>query len=312
MRTLLSKPLVWVVVLAPLTLALGYIGYRAVPGARMSHSDALFGSLQLFAMEGGSPPQGVPLTLNIARFLAPLVVVFATVVALMTILRDQAQRLLVAAFARDHFVIIGLGRSNALLAESLRQSGHTTVVVEADDANPRITAARANGTRVVIGDATQPVMMKRTRTFRARHAVIATGDDSRNLEIADNVRRNAAGEGSKRRLTVHVAMSDQALWAEFGRLQLGRVEEGLTLEFYNVNDRAAQSLLNEAEGHSGRDVFDSVVLVGHGPLAERTLVHLVRRAMLSGFCPEVHVSEEDARELQHLLEREPWIRSRPT
>jgi voltage-gated potassium channel Kch len=294
--------------LAPCALTLGYIGYRS-PGVAMSHTGALFGSLQLFALEGSVSPQGTPWTLNVARFLAPLTVVYATVVAVLAILRDEMQRALVAAFARDHVVVVGLGRSGALLASSLRSSGEQVVVVEADASNERITAVRAQGARVIIGDATHPVILQQAGSRRARHVIAATGDDSRNLEVAEQVRARSIRNGSERQTTIHVAIADQELWTELGRLHIGRVETGVVLEVYNRIDRVAQALLNESERVSGPKVFQSVVLEADGPLGKRLLVHLARRAAMSGLRPKVHVSQPTAESVvEPLVDREPWIR----
>ena len=308
MRTLHSSPIVLRAILGPLALLLGYVGYRTLPGATISRSDALFRSLQLFALDYSIPSDKAPWSLNVARFLAPLTVVLATVIALMTLLREQVQRALVAAFARGHTVVVGLGNSGSLLAVSLRRSGQRVVVIEASSTNERISGIRAHGARVIIGDAKQSVILRRSRTARAAHVVVSTGDDSRNLEIAEQVRHLAIQEGRGRRTTVHVAIADQDLWVELGRLQLARIHSGLSIEFYNVVDRTAQTLLNEVERLGGECAYRSVLFEGDGPLAQRTLVHMVRRAALSGNRPQIHISQATAdRVLSPISEREPWL-----
>lgn len=307
MRTLRSRPVILGVALALLALGLGYVGERSLSGVTMSRSDALFSSLQLFALEGSLPPHGTPWQLNIARFLAPLAVAYATVVAVMALFRDQVQRAWVATFARDHVVLVGLGRTSAHLAAALRRSGQRVVVVDADSANQQIAGTRAHGARVVIGDATQPVILGRAQARRATHVIVRTGDDARNLEIAEQVRQIASTQGSGRRTTIHVEIADQTLWAELGRLELALVRSGLVLEFYNEIDRAAQALLSEAERGEGDGIYRTVLIDGDGPLLERTLVHLVRRAVASGHRPKVHVTNATEGTLAPLVEREPWI-----
>ena len=212
----------------------------------------------------------------------------------MTILRDQVQRFLVAASARNHVVIVGLGGGNVLLAESFRRLGQRVVVVETDPRNARISGTRADGTRVIMGDGRRPAILRRAQIARARHVIIDSGDDSQNLEIAELVRKAITDGNARGPATVHVAIADLALWGELGRLQIGPRRDGVALEFYNLVDRSAQTLLNEAEDLAGRDLFGSVIVEGADALTERTLVHLVRRAALSGHRPRVYVSEHTA------------------
>ena len=291
MKALRSNPIVWPILLAPCALILGYVGYRSVGGVGMSRSDALFSSLQLFGLEGSPPPQGTPLALNVARFLAPTVVTFAAVITIVTVLRDQVQRALLATFARGHVVLVGLTHDSSLLTASLVRTGQRVVVVEADRTNARIPGARAAGGTVLVGDGTQEVILRRAQAPKARHVVVSTGDDSRNLEVAECMRRLALDEGRGTRTTVHVEVSDPVLWTELGRLHVARLGNGPSLEFFNVVDRTAQALLDEAERAMGPAIFGDVVLEGEGDLAVRALVHLVRRAALVGKRPRIQVSE---------------------
>jgi TrkA-N domain len=299
---------VWGLVLAPLALGLGYAGYRSLSSPAMNPIDALFRSLQLFALEGGVTSQATPWALNVARFMAPLAVAYATVVALMTILRDQVQCALAAALARDHVVLIGLARSSDEVAASLRRSGHRTVLVEANGKHERIPGIRATGTLVIIGDPAQPPILRRARIASARHVIIATGDDSANLEIAEQVRRTAVQEGKNRRTTVHLSIADPILWVEFGRLSLAQVPAGVCFEVYNVVDRAAQRLLDEAERQCAHDIYQTIVLDGDGLLAQRTIVHLVRRAALSGKRPVIYADDLTSTQVVFpLLRQEAWL-----
>jgi voltage-gated potassium channel Kch len=309
MRTLRWAPIVWGALLASSALVLGYVGYRSLPGVNLSRSDALFGSLQLFALDAGRYSEGMPWQLNVARFLAPIAVVYTTVVAIMALLSEQLQRAYVRAFARDHVVLVGMSQSSVVLAAALRRSGSRTVFVESDPTNRRIAGTRANGSRLFIGDATQSVILRRAQAGRARHVVITTGDEARNLEIAERVRELALeGAGAKSGTTVHVAIADQTLWAELGRIQLARAPSGVVVEFYNIIDRAAQVILSEAERNEGLHAYRSVYLDGSGALAQRLLTHLVRRAALAGVHPRVQVSERALRRvLEPILKQEPWM-----
>ena len=174
-----------------IALVLGFFGYEKVE--HLSFSDSVFKSLQLFALEGEVPEAGTPLMLNIARFLAPAVVVYAAVVTAMVLVRDRAERIRVKHFARGHLVVFGLGATGSVVAgarvagparaRAARARGRRryVVAVEAHAGSSRIANARRRGVRVIIGDATLSSSAVAARVARAEHVVFLTGDDSRNL-----------------------------------------------------------------------------------------------------------------------------------
>lgn len=308
MRRLRVSPLVWGMILAPGALLLGYLGYRSIAGPTTSQTDMLFRALQLFALEGNVPSQGTPWQLDVARFLAPFALVYGAVLALLTLLRDQVNRTLVVLLAREHVVLVGLSRRNSLLASSLRQSGWRVVVVEADPNQARIPGVRATGAQLIFGDATQPVILRRAQVARARHVIIAIGDDSYNLEVAEQVRRLANQEPGTRPTTVHVAIASHNLWAELERLQLAQQQEGVVLQFFNLPDLDARALLNEAQRLTGHAFFASSLVDGGGEVAQRAMVHLVRRSIIAGIRPRLHMTADTyARVLEPLRGQEPWL-----
>jgi len=302
-----NKPYMWVVLIAAVVFCLGYAGYRSLDAVPMTRTDALFGSLQLFVLESSIPPGSAPWSLEIARFMAPLTVAYATVLALAALLRDQFQWIAVRARASDHVVVIGLGRSNARLAAAMRKSGHEVVVVEANRQNSAIAGTRASGAKVVIGDATQLETLLRARVDRAAHVIVATGDDSRNLEIAEGIQESRANGPGGRRTLVHVAIDDLELWSELGRLHLGRARSGLILEFHSAADRAALLLVDTVEQIAGTKGLEHINLHGASATAERTLLHVVRRAVLAGLRPEIYVPPSTLDALAQLLARERWV-----
>jgi len=67
----------------------------------------------------------------------------------------------VRLFARNHTIICGLGQKGLLLARRLRERGERVVVIERNEENDLIRAARDVGAVVMLGDATEPYMLNR-------------------------------------------------------------------------------------------------------------------------------------------------------
>lgn len=300
-------PILLALLLAPLSLVLGYVGYRDAPDLALSGTDALYGALQLFTV-GGVIPERTPWELDVARFLAPVAVVYAAVVAAVSLLRERAQRTVVAAVARRHVVVVGLGATGSLVALGLRRSGHSVVVLEIDPRNPRTGAARAAGVRVLTGDGTSRAHLERAQVDRASHVIVLSADDSRNLEIASVARQIVQTSRRREPVTLHVAITRGVLWRELDRLRLAEPHQRVTTEYVNLDDRTAQRLLAVAEEGAGGSALDWVLVDGDSAVATRTVAHVVRRALLRGVTPRVDLAAADggAALLERLRAEEPW------
>jgi voltage-gated potassium channel Kch len=267
--------MLWTSLSIVLAFVLGYTGYRLSLPADLGRLDAVYRTMQLYAMDS-EVQAGAPWQLNVARFVAPLSLATAAVVAAVVFFRDNVHRLMIGFLARDHVVVIGLSSSTGAVAEDMIALGQRVVVIEADRQNSQLPGLRALGALVLIGDGRQSVILHRARVRRARHIVVNTGDDTNNLAIADRVYAVRA-EHDRRMAVVHVAVADPDLWLEVGRLSLTAKGSGTWVECFNVHDRAAQRLVDVAEAIGG---MDSVAVIGTQARAERVKAHLLRRAAL--------------------------------
>ena len=267
------RPILLALLLAPASLLLGFLGYRSAD-IGLSTSDAFSASLQLFTVGGVIPADSTPWQLEVARLLAPVAVVYAAVVTALGLLRQYAERLVVALTAKDHVVVVGLGATGAEVAKGLRRGGHQVVALELDPRNPRILAARAEGVKVVIGDGTSRHFLDRARVRRAHHVVVMTGNDSLNLEIASAVRELVAGL-TVRRVRLHVAVGHVELWRELSRTAL-TAPAGTSTEYVHLADRTAQRLLGEATRSTG-SLPASLLVTGCTPVAGRLITLILQR-----------------------------------
>ena len=128
---------------AVIAFALGWIGYTKqlnemyAEGA-LKHppqaTDIAYETVKLFLM--GSPgTTGLPVTIEIARILAPIVAGYAALSGLALLFHDRFQQLRIPLM-RGHVVICGLGYVGSLFGDHLRKAGKKVVVVELDPANP--------------------------------------------------------------------------------------------------------------------------------------------------------------------------------
>ena len=94
----------------------------------------------------------MPVKIEIARILAPVVAGYAALSGLALLFHDRFQQLRIPLM-RGHVVICGLGYVGSLFGDHLRKAGKKVVVVELDPANPLLEVCRSWRSPFVVGDA---------------------------------------------------------------------------------------------------------------------------------------------------------------
>ena len=268
---------------ALIALALGLIGFTRhgqASGEPRSLLDNIYLTLGLLSLNTGAVDPPVPLELEIARFLVPLLAAYTAVVALAAVFTQQAQ-LVRLRYYRDHIIICGLGRKGFRLAIQFAGQGERVVVIEPDEGNDWIETVRAAGVIVVPGDATDPVMMRKVRLDRARYLIAVSGSDGINAEVAVRAQQfSASREDGVLTCVIHIV--DPRLWHLLREKELYiDPASKFRLELFNVYDRGAHLML---EAHSpwlreqtpaGRP--DRLVIVGLGKLGESLILQAALR-----------------------------------
>jgi hypothetical protein len=277
----------WTIVagLALLALILGYLGLRDVyEDEQYSRTQILYRSLQLFVLESGAvETDSVPLTLEIARILAPAVAAYAAVRAVIALFREQLQLLGHRFRLRGHVIVVGLGTKGARLARAFHDEGRRVVAIEENRQAANIVAVRRHGVHVLIGDARDPAVLAEARLSRARYLVVTAGDDRRNLDIlfmaAATVTPRARGA-----VTAFVHLNDLTLWRRLQARLLATPERpALRPEFFNVTEAAARTLVDRHPPFdAGRQSKGGVLVVGTGALAQSVVVAAARAWRLGG------------------------------
>ncbi len=261
-------------------LLLGYVGFArhfAALGERRSPFTLLYLTVQLFTLESGAVSESVSWPLELARWLAPAVAAYTALQTLALIFREQLQ-LTRLRFFSDHTVICGLGRKGFRLAQGFRQLGDRVVAIERDEENDLIQAARAEDVVVLTGNATQLELLRRAKVHTARRLISVCGDDGTNAEVG--VRASQLTPTRRRKTlqcVLHITNPQLCALLREREIESGRID-GFRLDFFNVFDAGARTLLNEhppfreALAHPPH-----VLVVGLGRMGENVLVHMARK-----------------------------------
>jgi hypothetical protein len=247
---------------AVIAFALGWVGYTEylnelyAEGA-ISHppraTDIAYNTFKLFLM--GSPATtGLPIKIEIARILAPVVSGWAALSGLALLFHDRFQQLRIPLM-RGHVVICGLGYVGRLFGDHLRQAGHQVVVIESDPANPLLEVRRSWRSPVILGDARLERTLREAGVQRAAQLLAVCPDDAVNTEIVAVARRLPAGR-RKGQLRCLARIGNPAL-CRLLRVQEANSSDGASssLDFFNIDEISAQLCLDEfpiEAGESGQ------------------------------------------------------------
>jgi hypothetical protein len=277
--TRLARTVALVIVAATLG-GIGFTEAMTTAGQQPSFADLFYRVLNLFRLSGGAVVPPVPWQLDVARFLAPAILAYATFTAVAALLREHVSAFR-ASMLSGHVVVGGLGPVGARLAESLRRRGYRVVAIARDRANPRISACRELGVIVLVGDESDNQLLRRARVDRAAYLFAATDDDAVNSEIA-LAARLLAKQRKGRGLTCFVNMHDQTLTTVLKQFAIGPGSDAtFRLESLSVAERAASDLLDKfppvdvtAQTPAGQP---HIVVVGASDMASELVLETARR-----------------------------------
>jgi hypothetical protein len=270
-------------ILAVFTLALGGFGFDAYLDARGVHRSfwqKLYLSLQLFGLEAGTLESPMPVSLEVARLLSPIVAGFAAVSAVAAIFRQQIARWWVRLRARKHVIVCGLGSAGRPLTHEFRQRGQKVVVIERNADNPSISDSRREGAVVLIGDVSDRRFLDSARVDRARYLFAVTGDDGINAQVGIDARALTVGRRPPP-LTCFVRVLDVDLAELLDAEMATRATDSFRLEFFNPSERGAPALLNEHPpfDETGETPWGAphLLIVGLGEMGARLILHVAGR-----------------------------------
>jgi len=254
-------------------IVLGFWGWSRVseahPGPAAQLAQHFLGrsylTLQLFVLHPQELPRSDPWQLEMARFLAPVVLAIATVYVLTTTFRSRIRHLLLK-IRRDHVIVCGAGVHGTRLAGILVGARTPVVLVDIDPRAPGMQGRRRPRESRLVADTVNGDTLHHAGVRHAARLIAVTGDDIVNAQIASTVRELSSKEGWRRNPLVLVQTEDPAL-ARF-------------LEDHAIRDRAAADTPASAQEPSrggpgealevrafGANALAAVALFGGGPMA---------------------------------------------
>ncbi len=223
----------------------------------------------------------LPLELEISRWVAIFIVLYAAVRVLTSMFYEQAHILILRWFTSDHVIICGLGDKGARLIGQFYRQGYSVAVIDKDLSKEMIQKCKEEGAVILNGDPSDKEFIRRARVDRAKYLIAALEDDSVNAGVALAARdllENKAGMP----LTCYVHIIDRGLCSllkadyEFSR----KASDRLRLEFFNSYDDGARALLKEYSPSC--ESRDGIAIVGLGRLGESIVLRAASEWLFNG------------------------------
>ncbi|RKR86941.1 TrkA family protein [Micromonospora pisi] len=254
------------------SLVLGYLGLDDFLKGNAHPLDLLYYDLQLFVL--GSPPLDdggtFPVPLEIARFTAPAVTLYAFIEAGRLVFATELRRLRVRQ-ARNHVIVCGDGMIANTLARRLRSDGERVVTV------PSGAVPTTPGARRVARAARDPDLLGAAGVGRARALYACTDDSAANTAIALAAARHGR-HGQRSPLSVYAEVADPELCLALQARHLGLTgQPGARVDFFHIDDLAARKLLTQEPPVPVHDRPPRVVVLGATAFGRSVLVELARR-----------------------------------
>ncbi len=136
--------------------------------------------------------------------------------------RSKEWEVAVASTMNKHIILIGLGHLGYRIVQKLNEMGENLVVIELNPSVDTFSAIQAMNIPVIQDDATRPAALESANIKEARTIILASQNDSMNLQIA----LKARSLNPKIQVVVRIFDADfaQALQDQFGFIALSATE----------------------------------------------------------------------------------------
>ncbi|MBV9860387.1 MAG: NAD-binding protein [Alphaproteobacteria bacterium] len=252
----------------------------------------VWAALALFFRDASAVPSNPPITLAVARYLAPWVVPFVALLATLRVTIANLRhdyRVARAQNKRGHVIVCGLGEIGSQVVESFRDAKggklSDVVVVDLDGVTTNALTAERGGAIVIKGDAKNQTVLRVAGVMGARIVVLCAGDDATNVEIALEIKKALLENGRDPDLPLLVLVEMRDEWL-FSRLidhdKQGLGTHGIEIRFFNTYKNTARLLLTALPPPSATaGAAKPIVIVGFGSMGREVAAEL----LLAGFAP---------------------------
>jgi hypothetical protein len=220
----------------------------------------------------------MPITLEIARFLAPIATAIGLADAASTLFVRRFERFR-ARHAHRHAVVCGSGPTATSLVDKLCADDRTVVLVDQDADREYPDDERPPRLLRIAGDPREPTVLAGAGIAEADVLYACLPDSASNVSVALTARRlTLSGDRADRPLRCLAQVTDPTLVTVLRARRIGLADDkGFRLDFFAVDELGAHALLDrDPPGLRAHDP-PAITLIGLTAFGRALLVELARR-----------------------------------
>jgi len=220
-----------------------------------------------------------PWQLVIAQVLVPSIALLSAAQLFLTGVRKNIRTAMVRR-KFNHTVVCGLGDVGMQVIENLGSAGQFIAAVDLLDDSPGAATCEKSGVPVLQGDAKNPQVLLAAGIRRAQTAIICTGSDSENMDIALQIKAIYELPGHLKSSRIQVLaqlrndwMHKRLIGSDKGSMGSNKVD----LRLFNPFMNAARMLIKRLHLPPSRE-FEAraFVVIGFGAYGREITEHLIR------------------------------------
>lgn len=214
-------------------------------------------------------------------------------------------------FRRHHTIVCGLNYRSLLIIHDLVRRKQQPVVIEKDGHNPFIDSCRMAGVIVIIGEPTDPHLLKRAGASRAKYILALTDSDETNAEVALQTMDLLPSE-TRQTMAAIVQILDPNLYLMIRKHAFtSNPRSGFRIEFFNQYDTESRILVAQHPPlchDDNRTIPFPVIIIGAGRLGETIATRIARMWFEKNLSqknrPDLYIVDANAEKIIENLSRQ--------
>lgn len=252
---------------------------REKVSTRLEALHCLFSAVGLLRFYDLFQPLEAPWQLIVAQFLVPGVALFgASAVFIVGVQKNL--RTALARHKTGHTVVCGIGDVGMQVVQNLNAAGEEVVAVDLHGNSPHAATCEKSGVLLVQGDAKNREVLVAAGVHHAQKAILSTGSDSENMDIALQIQSMYAGNAKLKPGKIQVLAELRSDWMHkrlLGADMSLMGAAGVDLRLFNPFTDAARMLIKRLHLQPSPEfTAQTFVLIGFGAYCREIALHLIR------------------------------------
>jgi hypothetical protein len=258
-------------------------------GIKRSFIDYAFQSIKIFGMEFPDEfDSPLPIPLEIARWLAPAVILYTATKAVIYFIRREFNSLLIQS-KRDHIIINSLNEQSRFLISDLLDKGKKVIVVSAIENPKKLDKLEKQGAIVVDGDLHSDKFLKNIAAHNAKYFILMQDNDETNISDAMTIYDYLVKKGRHKKQIIYTHVADDIKLTELKELNFfeeftKKIMKELNCEIriFSSYERISRFIFNTYSPDIYNPVFTEdddqlhVAVIGSGKLVQSMIIRLAR------------------------------------